>query len=76
MDERSVDEATEAWARRGTKRLIWAYSVAAVIAIGAAVAYKDSRYIVQVVVGTGLVAYFLFVLRLVRRKKLHDPNHP
>jgi len=64
-----LDEPMESWARRGTKRLIWAYAIAAAIAIGAAVAYKDSRYIVQVVVGLGLVAYFLFVWRAVNRRK-------
>ena len=62
-------EPIEFWARRGTKRLIWAYSIAAVIAIGAAVVYKDSSYVVAAVVVLGLVAYFLFILRRVKQKK-------
>ena len=62
-------EPIESWARRATKRLIWAYSIAAAIAIGAAVFYRDSRYVVSAVVVLGLVAYFLFILRRVKRKK-------
>jgi hypothetical protein len=77
MDERTgVGEPIEEWARRGTRRLIWAYSIAAGIAIAAAVAYKDSRYIVQVVVGVGLVAYFLscYVQQSERNQRRPEPS--
>jgi len=55
--------------RVGTTALMWAYSIACVIAIAMAVATKDAAYLIQAGIGAVLVGCMLFILRALDRKR-------
>ena len=66
---RQMQEKPSKFALRGTRIMIWAYGIAAVLALGAAGIYRDGRYIVQALIGAVLAGYFLWILRKVERSR-------
>jgi hypothetical protein len=62
-------ERLELFARRGTTRMLWAYSIAIVVAIILSVVERDPRYLVQAGFGVFLVGYVVYALRRFNRTR-------